>query len=222
MIKTTSNIENEKSKLNKLIERNISSGEGLVNSEILEQSKLIDRLVINISEKEYEFAVSKIPEKYLTFIYYKLYNHINNITKGKVSTEDVIQNAMLSLYININHINEYGSFDDYILKMAEREALKALIEARRNAFMLRQEASEYINEIIPEDLLIEKEFRKALFTAINNLNPKFKKVIFYKYFANLTLKQISDLMDVSLSSINEWHKKAKKEIEESIQDFLIS
>jgi len=224
MVKTTSNIENEKGKLNKLIEKSISSGNELVSKEVLEQSKLIDRLVVNISDRKYASDSSKMLEKYFSSIYDELHLYINSITRGRVPTEDIIQNTVLSLYKNVKHINNYSSFKEYIFRIAEHEAAKALIGIKKDVLMLKYKLNDcqHINESIPEDLLIEKEIKKALSSAINNLNPKLRNVILYKYFANLSLKQISRLMDASLSSVNEWHKKAKKEIEESIQDIIMS
>ena len=60
----------------------------------------------------------------------------------------------------------------------------------------------------PEDVIGETELKKMLMEALDILTEKEKKVILFYYYEELTLKEISHLLDVSESRISQLHTKA--------------
>jgi len=60
----------------------------------------------------------------------------------------------------------------------------------------------------PEDTYDKKELQEMLAEAIDKLSEREKKVVMLYYFEDLTLKEISRIMDVSESRISQIHSKA--------------
>lgn len=63
-------------------------------------------------------------------------------------------------------------------------------------------------EYSPEHVFDQKELKETLRAAIENLTEKEKLVVTLYYFEELTLKEISKIMDVSESRVSQIHSKA--------------
>ncbi|MBE5932511.1 MAG: FliA/WhiG family RNA polymerase sigma factor [Lachnospiraceae bacterium] len=64
----------------------------------------------------------------------------------------------------------------------------------------------------PEAVVEEKELKEALMTALESLTDKEKTVVLLYYYEELTLKEISNVMDVSESRVSQLHSKALKKM----------
>jgi len=77
------------------------------------------------------------------------------------------------------------------------QGTEPVMEARGNSHFAR-----------PEDVVGEQELKKMLMEALDTLTEKEKKVILFYYYEDLTLKEISKLLDVSESRVSQLHTKA--------------
>ncbi|MGN0151363.1 MAG: FliA/WhiG family RNA polymerase sigma factor [Wujia sp.] len=66
--------------------------------------------------------------------------------------------------------------------------------------------------IEPEHVAEEKELKKILAEALSALTEKEKKVVMLYYYEELTLKEISRVMEVSESRVSQLHSKALKKM----------
>lgn len=60
----------------------------------------------------------------------------------------------------------------------------------------------------PEETALEEELKKVLMDSLESLTEKEKKVILLYYYEDLTLKEISNVLEVSESRISQLHTKA--------------
>ncbi len=72
--------------------------------------------------------------------------------------------------------------------------------------------------IEPEKVVEESELREKLEEALDILTEKEKKVILLYYYEDLTLKEISRVMDVSESRVSQLHSKALKKLKNGLGD----
>ncbi|MBQ9277087.1 MAG: FliA/WhiG family RNA polymerase sigma factor [Lachnospiraceae bacterium] len=72
--------------------------------------------------------------------------------------------------------------------------------------------------IEPERVVEESELREKLEDALNFLTEKEKKVIVLYYYEDLTLKEISRVMEVSESRVSQLHSKALKKLKNGLGD----
>jgi RNA polymerase sigma factor for flagellar operon FliA len=70
-------------------------------------------------------------------------------------------------------------------------------------------ASEYNS---PEQVLLEDEKKKLLVKAIKKLNTRERLIITLYYFENLNYKEISEIIDITISRISQIHLKIIKEL----------
>lgn len=74
----------------------------------------------------------------------------------------------------------------------------------------------------PENVIEEKELKRALQEALATLTEKERSVVLLYYFEELTLKEISMTMEVSESRVSQLHSKALKKLKSRMDgDFTL-
>lgn len=75
--------------------------------------------------------------------------------------------------------------------------------------------------IEPENVVVENEIKDTLMTALDSLTEKERKVVLLYYYEELTLKEISRVMDVSESRVSQLHSKALKKMKTYLGDNFV-
>jgi RNA polymerase sigma factor for flagellar operon FliA len=70
----------------------------------------------------------------------------------------------------------------------------------------------------PEQAMEEKEVKRVLVEALERLTEKEKRVIQLYYYEELTLKEISEVLEVSESRVSQLHTKALQKMRERLGD----
>ncbi|MGN0435882.1 MAG: sigma-70 family RNA polymerase sigma factor, partial [Wujia sp.] len=73
-------------------------------------------------------------------------------------------------------------------------------------------------KIQPEHVVEERELKETLAEALDSLTEKEKKVVLLYYYEELTLKEISNVMEVSESRVSQLHSKALKKMKSHLGD----
>ncbi len=72
----------------------------------------------------------------------------------------------------------------------------------------------------PEEVLEKEELKKVLMQALELLTEKEKKVILLYYYEELTLKEISRVLEVSESRISQLHTKALQKMKTKMGNYM--
>ena len=72
----------------------------------------------------------------------------------------------------------------------------------------------------PEEAIEKEELKKMLAESLELLTDKEKKVILFYYYEELTLKEISEVLEVSESRVSQLHTKALQKMREKLGDYL--
>ena len=72
----------------------------------------------------------------------------------------------------------------------------------------------------PEQVIEEEELRKVLEESLELLTEKEKKVILLYYYEDMTLKEISSILEVSESRISQLHTKALGKMKKSMGAYM--
>lgn len=74
--------------------------------------------------------------------------------------------------------------------------------------------------IQPEDAIAEEELKKVLEQSLEVLTEKERKVITLYYYEDLTLKEISNVLEVSESRISQLHTKALMKMKKTMGPYM--
>lgn len=72
----------------------------------------------------------------------------------------------------------------------------------------------------PEDAIQQEELKQVLERALEQLTEKEKKVILLYYYEDLTLKEISNILEVSESRISQLHTKALGKMKKEMGSYM--
>jgi RNA polymerase sigma factor for flagellar operon FliA len=72
----------------------------------------------------------------------------------------------------------------------------------------------------PEDVISREELKKVLGEALEMLTEKEKKVILLYYYEDLTLKEISRVLEVSESRVSQLHTKALVKMKKKMGPYM--
>ena len=74
--------------------------------------------------------------------------------------------------------------------------------------------------IKPEEAVEKEELKKMLVDSLELLTDKEKKVILFYYYEELTLKEISEVLEVSESRVSQLHTRALQKMREKLGKYL--
>lgn len=154
-----------------------------IRGAILDEIRKMDWVPRTLRQKQrkIEAAFSKIEAEY-----------------GRVATdEEVAKELEISVkeyeqWLSQTNVSNLFSLDEYMEQGSEGKVESSL-------------SSEYDT---PEVIVEKKELKDTLINALETLTEKEKKVIMLYYYEELTLKEISNILEVSESRISQLHTKA--------------
>ncbi len=115
----------------------------------------------------------------------------NKLEVSKEEAEEMINQSQISSLVSLDEYLEQGS--EVRVEVGNRQVFQQ-----------------------PEQVMERQELKRMLAEAIEDLTEKEQKVIAFYYFEELTLKEISRILDVSESRISQLHTKALKKMKEKL------
>ena len=114
-------------------------------------------------------------------------------------SDDELLNWQSQLKVtNIISLNEYVD-----------QGLEPVMDAKKNSHFVQ-----------PEEKVQEEELKQKLAESLDVLTEKERKVILLYYYEDLTLKEISNILEVSESRISQLHTKALLKMRKKLGNYL--
>ncbi|MCQ2541370.1 MAG: FliA/WhiG family RNA polymerase sigma factor [Lachnospiraceae bacterium] len=96
----------------------------------------------------------------------------------------------------------------------------SLNEYMESGSEVANDSSEPGHFITPEEALEKDEMKQMLADALENLTDKEKKVVLLYYYEELTLKEISAVLEVTESRVSQLHTRALQKMREILGDYV--
>lgn len=103
------------------------------------------------------------------------------------------------------------------LKVTNVVSLNEFVEQGAEPVMDAHRNSHFIQ---PEDMVSQQELKEMLQEALGDLTEKEQKVILMYYYEELTLKEISKVLEVSESRVSQLHTKALSKMKKKLGDYM--
>ena len=173
--------------------------------------KLIERIAYNNDANAY---------KELFLLYHKrLLNFSITITHSKESAEEVVSDVFLKLWMNRSTLTTIENFHLYIYIVTKNLSInRTLKEKKEQSFSLDETVVNTKNIYFdPEQLLITSEMQKRIWLAIETLPPKCQLIFKLIREDGLKYKEVAELLNLSVKTIENQMTIALKRISESIR-----
>ncbi len=158
----------------------------------------------------------------------KVYSCALGMLQQSQDAEDVAQEVFIEVYRSILNFRGESALGTWIYRITVNKALEFIKKKQRKkrfGFLvpLFGEKEEPMVEIPdfyhPGIALEQKELSATLFKAINALPERQKTTFLLHKTEQLSYQEISDILEISLSSVESLIFRAKKKLQELLQDY---
>lgn len=148
----------------------------------------------------------------------KLYRIVRAYLQDGNEVEDVMQNTYLKAYEKLHQFRQNASFSTWLIRIGINEALarvkeKGKIQSIQQASKIStsslQLQMQNRRQLSPEEVMIQKETKYLIEKLIDLLDPKHKVVFIMKEIEGLSIREISDCLDLSPSNVKVRLHRAK-------------
>jgi RNA polymerase sigma factor (sigma-70 family) len=147
----------------------------------------------------------------------RLYWHIRKIVLTHQNADDVLQNTFIRIYKSVANFQEKSTLHTWMYRIAYNESIRFLEKNNKKKYEDLDAISESHLEVLFEDEYFDgDEIQRKLHKIIDGFTEKQKQVFQMKYFDNLSFRQISEILNISQSTLKSTYYTAVKIIEEKI------
>lgn len=144
-----------------------------------------------------------------------LYKIAYSYVKDEDKALDIIQECAYRGFLNINKLKNPKIFKTWITKILINVAIDSLKKEKSTIYLVEEQriASAQENISIEEKL--------DLYKAIDILKEDYKIVIILKYFNDMTIEEISKVMNIPINTVKSHIKRSKEQLNKILmEDYL--
>jgi len=175
-----------------------------------------ERLIEGVIEGN-EGCFDQIVERYVN----RIYNFVFQITRDVDVSHDITQDTFVKVWKNVGRFNPARKFKTWIYHIAKNTAFDHLKKKKSIPFsQLTDEEGNCLADNVPAesemigDILDRAATAALLDQLIESLEPFERTVITLHYREELSLKEISDVMESSYNTIKSRHHRALKKLQD--------
>lgn len=178
----------------------------------IEEKELIRRLQSSDTAHD---AFDELMRRYGEGVYWQIrkmvFNHDDAV--------DLLQNAFIKAWKNIDHFRGDARLTTWLYKIAINESINFLNkEKTRQGFTADDPDNFIINNLTADEYFDGDELHLALQKAIAALPEKQRLVFNMRYFDEMSYEQISDILGTSVGALKANYHHAVKKISQAISD----
>lgn len=158
----------------------------------------------------------------------RVFNTVLAIIQDFEEAEDISQEVFMEVYQSVGKFRGDSKISTWLYRIATTKALEQIRKrktAKRFAFFtsLFGESNEILHESVdfihPGIVLEQRENSKFLFKAINQLPENQKVAYTLCHIEGLSYQEITEVMEITLSSVESLLFRAKTNLRKSLGDF---
>lgn len=178
----------------------------------------ISSLLSRISDENDERAFKQLFDLFAG----RLFQFSKSLLKNKLLAEEVVSDVFFKIWLNRSRLSGHTNIKAYLFKATYNTSLNYLDESRRKLVLSLEdiEVDLSIDRICPETDLINKELKQIIEQAIETLPPRCKLIYKMAKVEQMRYKEIAELLEISVKTIDHQLTIAIKKIGEVIRDYL--
>jgi len=144
---------------------------------------------------------------YKNDIYRLAYSYTKNIS----DSDDITQSTFIKLYNHVDILNNQDlDIKKWLVKVAINECKTFLLSSWKKKIVAFTEKEENtLSTTLPDNNLLE---------AILQLPKKYRTIIFLYYYENYKIKEISEILNISVTNIQSILSRARKKLKEILKE----
>jgi RNA polymerase sigma-70 factor, ECF subfamily len=167
--------------------------------------KMIKKRIKQVKKGD-QNAFGEIVEIYKNKVYQLCYRMLGN----RQEAEDISQEAFIRAYVNINTYNQEYKFSTWIFRIATNLCIDRIRKKKPDYYLdeeipgtdgLTMYSKVASSTPLPEKELESLELQETIQKEIVKLPEKYRSVIVLKYIEELSLNEISEILDLPLGTV---------------------
>lgn len=150
-------------------------------------------------------------DRYATMVYNKCYGFANGVDEAKDLTQDVF----LRVFVKLGSFKGRSKFSTWLYAFTYNHCVNYVTRNTAKKIEKKSVSSDSI-ENIGEDVDSTREFQsmrvEKLKKVMDLISPDEKMILLLKYQDNLTIKELSDALDIGESAVKMRLKRAKEKL----------
>lgn len=184
----------------------------------LEDDALVKR-AIGGDEKAYKELV----DKYQRAIYY----HILKMIRDREQVEDLVQETFVKAFDNLNSYSTNYAFSTWLYRIATNHTIDYLRKKKLQTLSIDEPVKTRDGDMqmqLPDDSaetdrqIIRKQRQKIVQQAIEDLPPKYKRVIKMRHMEEKSYQEISEILDLPLGTVKAHIFRARELLYKALKD----
>lgn len=187
------------------------------------ESSLEDDVLVKKAKGGDEKAYKKLVDKYERALYF----HILKMVKDREQVEDLVQEAFVKAFDNLNTYSTNYAFSTWLYRIATNNTIDYLRKKKLNTLSIDKPMKTKSGEMemqLPDESastdrdIIKKQRKKIVQNAIADLPEKYRKVIELRHMEEKTYKEISDILDKPLGTVKAHIFRARELLYKALKD----
>lgn len=147
-----------------------------------------------------EMAFNRFMEHYSS----RLYHYAFALLGQKESAEEIVSDVFFEVWKNRKDLGQIENMNAWIQTITYRKAISCLRKDTGKSELSFDEIGDFVFEPVqsPDEEMISKEEMAKINNAIQQLPPKCKHVFFLAKMEGLPYKEIAEMLDISVKTIN--------------------
>lgn len=160
-------------------------------------------------------AFTKIIDKYKN----QLFATVLRMTKNPEDAQDLVQEAFIKVYEQLNKYDFKGSFSSWLYRVTINHCLDELRKKRYQVehITFNEKGIDSSEENEPEIVFLKKEKSRQLEKLIASLPEDERMIILLRYANERSYEEISELLHIPLSTVRNKLHRAKKKLRKIVQ-----
>jgi RNA polymerase sigma-70 factor (ECF subfamily) len=183
-----------------------------IGSDLSEKARN-DLLLVDEARKGNEKAFATLLNRYRDSIYYLLLKMVNNASDA----EDLTIEAFGKAFRNLDLYTPNFAFSTWLFKIATNNCIDFIRKKRSTPSIIDQGQDEMDNYTVniqsdtldPEEILINHQKIEQLRDVVNQLKPRYKKLIELRYYKEYSYIEISNELNLPIGTIKAQLYRAK-------------
>lgn len=141
---------------------------------------------------------------------HKLYQICYRMLSNKQEAEDIAQEAFVRAYINLHSYDQKRKFSTWLYRIATNLCIDRIRKKKPDYYLdaqvpgtdgLDMYSQIAADEKLPEETVEQMELQERIQYEISRLPDKYRSVIVLKYIEELSLQEISEILDMPLGTV---------------------
>lgn len=158
---------------------------------------------------------------------HKLYQICYRMLGNKQEAEDIAQEAFVRAYINLHSYDQKRKFSTWLYRIATNLCIDRIRKKKPDYYldaevagtegldMYSQIAS---SEKLPEETVEQMELQDRIQYEISRLPDKYRSVIVLKYMEELSLQEISEILDMPLGTVKTRIHRGREQLRKQLNN----